>query len=99
MGTMGLVTLQLTHSSNAVNLTHESRYNKCLEIAKVLNIPCSADHQLWKDRATVETAVAIIHSFREGERVLILQFDRPSDPLNNLSSFLQRELAWSTTTL
>eukprot|EP00775_Hariotina_reticulata_P010070 gene10070-10225_t len=47
------------------NLTDESRYNMCPEVAACLGLDTRSNASMWKDRAIVEMTVAVMHSFRK----------------------------------
>ncbi|KAG2495440.1 hypothetical protein HYH03_006386 [Edaphochlamys debaryana] len=46
------------------NLTDESRYDQCPEVARMLGLETKSDGNLWRDQAMVIVAQAVMHSFR-----------------------------------
>jgi nitric-oxide synthase len=47
------------------NLTDEGRYNVSAEVAACLGLDTRQESKLWRDRAMVEIAVAVMHGFKE----------------------------------
>lgn len=47
------------------NLTDQGRYNMAPAVATCLGLDVRQESSLWRDRAVVEVAVAVTHSFKE----------------------------------
>ena len=72
----------------ARNLADHDRYNLLPAVAEMMDLDTSRNGTLWKDKALVELNVAVLHSFKNKESVLLTIILRR----NNFSNLRSKKL-------
>ena len=72
----------------ARNLADHDRYNLLPAVAEMMDLDTSRNGTLWKDKALVELNVAVLHSFKNKELVLLTIILRR----NNFSNLRSKKL-------
>lgn len=56
----------------ARNLADHDRYNLLPAVAEMMDLDTSRNGTLWKDKALIELNIAVLHSFKNKELVLLI---------------------------
>ena len=60
------------YGNGARNLADHDRYNLLPAVAEMMKLDTSRNGTLWKDKALIELNVAVLHSFKNKELVLLI---------------------------